>query len=114
MNTVPNHCRLKFTLPLLLIGVLAGCNRSAPTDASPSTKAYSQADLETDIADSTELQRIVTARIAEENLSPPMATSIQKAKPDEAVATIEYGAEPKQKKVLILKKSDGKWTIQQR
>ena len=113
MNAVANRCRLRFTLPLLLIAVLAGCNRSAPTDASRSTKAYTQADLETDLADSTELQRIVAARIAEESLSPPMATSIQKSKPDEAVATIEYGAEPKQKKVLILKKSDGKWTIEQ-
>lgn len=110
MNTIP-VAWYRIRLSLLLAVVLAGCN--AKPDGSASTKEYTQADLETDVADGAELQRIVTARIAEDNLSPPLSRSIQKSKPDEAVATIEYGAEPKQKMVLTLKKSDGKWTIQQ-
>jgi hypothetical protein len=112
MNTVA-VALYRVRAPLLLAAVLVGCNRSAPTDASPSTKSYTQADLETDIADTAELNRIVWATIADEKLPGQIAMSFKKAKPDEAIATIEYGDEPKQKKVLTLKKSDGKWTVQQ-
>jgi len=53
----------------------------------------------------------VVTRIAEENLPPPIATSIERPKPDEAIVTIEYGA-PKQKKFQMPKKRDGHWAIE--
>jgi len=91
------------SLATIFVAVLLGCNASPPP----------QPDLETQLEDTTALMRIVDARIAEENLPPPVTKSIQTAKPDEAIATVEYGTEPKQKKVLTLKKRDGKWAIQQ-
>lgn len=92
----------QFSLATIFVAVLLGCNASSPP----------QPDLETQLEDTTALMRIVNTRIAEENLPPPFTTSFQTAKPDEAIATIEYGTEPKQKKVLTLKKRDGKWTFQ--
>jgi hypothetical protein len=115
--TRPKHRRwLKHGLSpcaLLVVALsIAGCNASAPNDASAPAKAYTQADLETDLADAAEITRIVAASVAEENFPSPIATSIQRPKLDEAVATIEYGPEPTQKKELTLKKRDGQWTIQ--
>jgi hypothetical protein len=91
----------RFSLGTIFVVILLGCNASPP-----------QPNLETQLEDTTALMGIVDAHIAEENLPPPVAKSIQTVKPDEAIATVEYGTEPKQKKVLTLKKRDGKWTIQ--
>jgi hypothetical protein len=98
MNTAAIAC-WRARLGLLLVAVLLGCNAKRP-------------DLETQIQDTTAIKRIVDARIAEEKLPLPVITSIQTTKPDEAIATMQYG-EPQRKTVLKLKKLDGKWTIQQ-
>jgi hypothetical protein len=90
---------------------ITGCNASSSTEGEAVARPYTQDDLETDVADSAGLNRIVWATIADEKLPGQIAMSIAKSKPDEATATIEYGDEPKQKKVLTLNKRDGKWTI---
>ena len=88
-------------LLILFAAIALGCSRtnspSAPTD------------IQTDIADYTAIDPIVKAQIAEGDFPPPVAWSMQRPKADEATATIEYG--DKQKKVLTLKKHDGKWAI---
>jgi hypothetical protein len=91
---------------------IAGCGASPPTQAgidAPPT----QADIETDLRDYSAIAPIVDAWVAEQNLPTPIAFSTERPKPDEAVTTVEYGPEPKQKKMLTLKKRDGKWEVQQ-
>jgi hypothetical protein len=80
-----------------------GCNSASPP---------AQTDIQTDLEDYAAIGPIVSARIAEENLPSPVAVSIQRPKPDEAVVNVECGAAPKQKKVLTLKKRDGHWTFE--
>jgi hypothetical protein len=112
MNMKPyasNRPWLRLGLLPLSMAFIFGCNASSSAPTKADGQAYSQADLETDVADSAELLRIVADSTAD---LPNVATSIQKVKPDEATATIEYGTEPRQKKVLTLKKHDGGWAIE--
>ncbi len=87
----------------LMALILPGCN-----SASPPAQIDRQANLE----DYTTIASMASARIAEESFPQPFTYSIERPKATEAVVIVEYGPKPRQQKVLMMKKRDGKWAFE--